>query len=136
MFAERVKQLRESFGDTQEKFATRLGTTQRMVSYWERGVNEASNDMLIKVADLCGVTIDYLLGRTDTPNLYAHPIGQIDGVGARGISTHKDPPTPEQTAALIKASQSDKAVTYNIADLPKTREELAEFIRIVMRGNQ
>lgn len=37
--ADRVRALRAALGDTQEGFATRLGTRQQTVSEWERGAS-------------------------------------------------------------------------------------------------
>ncbi len=37
----------------------------RLVSYWENGQRECDFDMLIQIADIFEVSVDYLLGRTD-----------------------------------------------------------------------
>ena len=37
----------------------------QLVSYWENGQRECDFDMLIKIADLFSVSVDYLLGRKD-----------------------------------------------------------------------
>ncbi|GHU77887.1 hypothetical protein AGMMS49992_27080 [Clostridia bacterium] len=125
---DRLKSLRAGLGNTQEQFAEKLGATQRMVSYWERGVSEPSNDMLVSIANICDVSVDYLLGRTNTPNLNAHPIGQIDGVGARYVTSTKAPPSPEQAAELIMEAKSDRTVTLDPKAVPSTREELKQFV--------
>lgn len=44
-----------------------LNTTQNTVSRYETGEREADYAMLIAIADYFGVSIDYLLGRTDNP---------------------------------------------------------------------
>ncbi|MBQ7265815.1 MAG: helix-turn-helix transcriptional regulator [Firmicutes bacterium] len=48
---------------TQTELAAQLGITQQEVSRYERGEVKASINYLIDVADLCGVSIDYILGR-------------------------------------------------------------------------
>lgn len=58
--AERVKQLRQEHKWTQAGLAERLGIHQKQVSAYERGVNLPSTDILIKLADIFDVTLDYL----------------------------------------------------------------------------
>ncbi len=68
---ERIHDLRIDAGLTQERIATLLNTTQRTYSRYETGTNNAIPlDMLIRIADLHQVSIDYLLGRTDIPKPY------------------------------------------------------------------
>lgn len=64
-FAERVRELRTEKGLSRKELANRLGTLQRNISYWELGQRECSFDMLLKIAEVLGVSVDYLLGRTD-----------------------------------------------------------------------
>lgn len=64
-FAERVRELRTEKGLSRKELANRLGTLQRNISYWELGQRECSFDMLLKIAEVLDVSVDYLLGRTD-----------------------------------------------------------------------
>ena len=54
-------------GKTEEKNADLLivedKIAEKLISYWENGQRECDFDMLIKIADLFSVSIDYLLGR-------------------------------------------------------------------------
>ena len=65
MFGNRVKSLRQSLGLNQIEFGKTLNVTKQSVSNWENGNIQPSIDMLIKIAELFSVSIDYLLGRTD-----------------------------------------------------------------------
>lgn len=67
-FMNRIKKLRNEKGYTQEKLGRILGITKTGVSYWESGQSVPNDEMLTKIADLFNVSIDYLLGRSDTPN--------------------------------------------------------------------
>ncbi len=64
---ERVKELRKKMGLNQQALANLLGVDQRTYSRYERGEHDMSPETLIALADFYGVTIDYLLGRTDEP---------------------------------------------------------------------
>lgn len=46
-----------------------LGTNQNSISRYESGEREADYRMLIRIADYFGVSIDYLLERTDEPKM-------------------------------------------------------------------
>ncbi len=59
--------LRELRGKkTQSEIAKNLGITQRTYSNYESGNRQPDQITLIKIADYFDVTIDYLLGRTDS----------------------------------------------------------------------
>ena len=55
--------LRLSCNYSQVDVAEKLSVTKQTISNWENNNIQPSVDMLIKIADLFGVTTDYLLGR-------------------------------------------------------------------------
>ncbi len=63
----RLKQLRKEKGVSQIRLAMDLNLSQNTISRYETGVREADYETLIKLADYFGVSVDYLLGRTDDP---------------------------------------------------------------------
>lgn len=62
----KLKSLRTQKGLSQEKVANYLGITQQAYANYERGVRQADYDMLKKLRDFFDVSIDYILGLTDT----------------------------------------------------------------------
>ncbi|MDR3278112.1 MAG: helix-turn-helix domain-containing protein [Oscillospiraceae bacterium] len=60
-FATRLRQLRKEKHRTQAQVARRIGVTASMVSSYETDIRLPSYDILIKIANLFGVTTDYLL---------------------------------------------------------------------------
>ena len=50
---------------TQQTVADYIGCSSVVYSRYERGTRQPSIEMLLKLADLFGVTVDYLLGRQD-----------------------------------------------------------------------
>lgn len=58
--AERIKLLRQERKWTQAELAEKLGIHQKQISAYERGVNLPSTDILIKLAEVFDVTLDYL----------------------------------------------------------------------------
>ncbi len=65
---ERVKELRKKAKLTQNQVGEILGVNQRTYSNYEIGIRSLSAEVLIKLADYYGVSVDYILGRTDQPN--------------------------------------------------------------------
>ncbi len=63
----RLKELREKRGMSQVRLAIELGLNQNTISRYESGAREADYRTLIAIADYFGVSLDYLLGRTDDP---------------------------------------------------------------------
>ncbi len=64
----RIKELRIQRGIMQKDLSEFLNVAQNTVSYWEKGTYQPDNETLAKLADYFGVTTDYLIGRTDTPD--------------------------------------------------------------------
>ena len=64
----RLKDVRKQNKMTQQQLAGMLGITQATLSGWETEKFEIDNASLTKCADIFGVSIDYLFGRTDEPS--------------------------------------------------------------------
>ena len=62
----RLKELRKSKNISQLKLALDLDMNQNSISRYETGEREADYETLIKFADYFDVTLDYLLGRTNS----------------------------------------------------------------------
>ena len=67
MKLQRLKELRKKRRITQQKLAIELDMSQNTISRYESGEREADYRTLILFADYFGVSIDYLLERTDDP---------------------------------------------------------------------
>lgn len=65
IFAEKLRQLRERSGMSQEKLAEQLGVSRQVITKWENGTGTPKIDNLKALADCFHVTLDELLGRTE-----------------------------------------------------------------------
>ena len=61
----RIKEAREKKGFSQKVCADEVGVTLRAWQNYEQGEREPKYEILCKIADLLGVTVDYLLGREE-----------------------------------------------------------------------
>lgn len=64
-FSQRLKQLRKDKYLTQAQVADRIGVTSSMVSSYETDIRLPSYTVMLRIADLFGVSVDYLLGRQE-----------------------------------------------------------------------
>lgn len=67
---ENIQKLRIDNGYTQRQIAEYLNVKQNTDSQYEIGVLNYPIDVLIKLADFYGVSVDYLLGRTSVKEPY------------------------------------------------------------------
>ena len=72
-FSARLKLLRKEKGFTQSDVARMVFIDKTAVSKWELGLNFPNQNIQTRLADLFGVSVDYLLGRTDIRNANLSP---------------------------------------------------------------
>lgn len=65
MFGNRLKELREKQGMTQNDLADHLSVSRQSIGGYEKGTTEPPFEIVVKIADKFNVTCDYLLSRTD-----------------------------------------------------------------------
>lgn len=66
----RLRDMREDRDLTQKELSEAINITQRSYSYYERGDHIIPPEILCKLADYYHTSVDYLLGRTNTPTPY------------------------------------------------------------------
>ena len=65
ILAQRLRECRKEKGYTQNQVAIYCDITEKTYQNYELMTREPKLEILIKIADLFGTTIDYLVGRTD-----------------------------------------------------------------------
>ena len=63
----RLKELRQKKGDTQDVVAKAMGVTRRGYQKWENGESQIKTDKAQQLADYFGVSVGYLLGYDEVP---------------------------------------------------------------------
>lgn len=61
---ERLRELRQAHGYSQEELAEKILVTRQAISKWERGDALPDTENLIALAEIYGVSIDELVGHT------------------------------------------------------------------------
>lgn len=110
MIGEKLKELRKSKGITAEALCTELGISSGSYRNYERNDRNPPYDVLLKIADYYGVSLDYLFGREPAPNPFAD-MGLSETSEQDMLSQYMSFP-PEVRAvlmdALIKLADSAK----------------------------
>ena len=78
MIAEKIKSLREKRGLTQSELARRLGITRSSVNAWEMGISVPSTQYIVELANMFGVSSDFLLGIDDRAAISADGLSNED----------------------------------------------------------
>lgn len=110
----RLKELREKHGFLQKFVADKLGIRSNTLSGYENGTRSPDPDMLNSLANLYNVTTDYLLGRTDEPQLTEKDERDIakrmekikqDLAADGGLSFYGEPLSEEAKESLLEAME-------------------------------
>ena len=68
----RIRALREDRDLTQTEVAQALGITKRKYSYLETGVQQWTDELLVRLAYFYDTSVDYLLNLTDDPSPHSN----------------------------------------------------------------
>ncbi|ATL55404.1 XRE family transcriptional regulator [Listeria monocytogenes] len=122
MFGNRLKQLRKNNNKTQEDISKILGISRGAYSHIENGRNEPDMETIVKLANIFGVSTDYLLGRSNN--------GFIDTIAA-----HIDSNATEEEIKEILAYIEEKRKEYaneeeiDITDIAAKKDaDVAKFV--------
>lgn len=74
----RIRDLRENMDINQTKMAKLLNMSQTGYSKYETGENDVPTTILIKMARIHNVSVDYILGETDIRDRYPRSKNNID----------------------------------------------------------
>jgi transcriptional regulator with XRE-family HTH domain len=68
LLGQRIREVRERQGMSQVALARALGASINAINMLEMGSTQAPHiDRLVAIADILGVSLDYLAGRTENP---------------------------------------------------------------------
>ena len=99
---ERIRQLRQEKRWTQAELGQKVGVHQKQVSAYERGANVPSTEVLIKLAEVFNVSLDYLA---------------FEAKGQTAKINIQDRDLLRRFEALDSLSEQDKTLAKQILDL-------------------
>lgn len=106
-FADRLRGLRAEAGLKQSDIAALVNTVPSAVSYWESGRGVPHLDTIQQLADHFGVSMDYMLGKTDYRKVEvpAETISEPLAILMRGDLKRLPPEAQNEIAEYIKLLQ-------------------------------
>lgn len=109
LIGEKIKELRKNSKITQEQLGNAIGVSKMAISYFEKGKKSPGRESLEKIADYFGVTTDYLLGRSEDPELNEEEDNVVSEEGKNIMSLIESLPEDERKKAW---EQLEMYVTY------------------------
>jgi len=109
VIGEKIKELRKNSKITQEQLGNAIGVSKMAISYFEKGKKSPGRESLKKIADYFGVTTDYLLGRSEDPELNEEEDKVVSEEGKNIMSLIESLPEDERKKAW---EQLEMYVTY------------------------
>lgn len=119
------KTAREAKGLTQKECADKLEISLRAWQTYEQGVSEPKQELLCKIADMFGVSLDYLLGRAPMPDPFAD-LG-LDAASEQEMLAQYMSFKPEIRAMIMD-------VLIKLADSAKPEESTPEIVETTTIG--
>lgn len=110
MLGERIRRLRTGARMTQNELAERLGVSTSAIGMYEQGRREPPYELLLRVGELFGVSMDWLLARDERDNA-AEPGDLGDMLSAfqqqlltqGGLMFHGQPLTVDDVEKIVSA---------------------------------
>lgn len=109
---ERLRRLRAERGWSQAQLATKLGIHQKQVSGYERGIHVPQTELLIRIAETFGVSLDYLA------------FADRDNTDHASIA---DRELLEKLQALDQLPDTDRAIVKSVLDTYITKHRIQQL---------
>lgn len=108
MFWDRFYDLCSGKGIKPNTLTKLLGLSSATATNWKKG-SIPSGDVLIKIADYFNCSVDYLLGRVDTPNWEIKKAPPESDAQEYGQNINADDISPEDIKELVEWIKSQKS---------------------------
>ena len=129
-FSERIRDLRLKQRLNQTDFGDKIGVSQQVIHQWESGKTNPDIENVRRVAELFGVTSDYLLGLVSVPNVYKHKITLPDGREGYLLDMIEAGPTPWDVIGFVDFLRSNPDTSPS--DFPEEYKPLVQFVKSVL----
>ena len=119
----RLKELRQKKGDTQEDVAKAMGVTRRGYQKWENEESQIKPEKAKQLADYFGVSVGYLLGYEDNFDYVSKKVIQAldkvkDQASSQSIANYED---------LERIAEADRIIKEFLKDTDKFKRYQESF---------
>ena len=123
MIMEVLKKLRLDKNISQQKLANILGVSRSTIAMWEIGGSQPDNTSLSQLADYFGVSVDYLLGRSNYEDNYPRQPEPTNGVWI---------PVLGKVQAGIPIEAVEEIIDYE--EISKSMAEQGDYFALQIKG--
>lgn len=117
MFSDILVELAQSRGVTMYELSQKTNIPQSLLSNYKNGKKKPALENIIKLADFFDVSTDYLLGRTDNPNVSGNNIIQSSNV-INGNNGNHSPLTVTET----EKENNCKEIEILLEKMPRSKQ--------------
>lgn len=122
VFCERLKKLRKAKKLTQKKLGEKLGLSDSIITMYELGKRDPSSEILLRIADLFNVSVDYLTGRTNDKNIEVIQTNFLDNEGKeRKLELQYEKQSKDDTITLSELQELIKIINKLGIDLDRIK---------------
>ena len=125
--------LQRGYKPGSEQAAQALGTNRGTISAWRTSERPPKTEYLVVIADVYGVSTDYLLGRTDDPTDYTNPellaelagpqLDAFDGDARKAVAFQKAVETDAKREKIRQATPLLDALYDQLDDADRGKVE-------------
>ncbi len=112
-----VKKARELAGLSQKQMAEALGITQQSVYYYESGQRDIKASMLLKMSEVTGTTISFILGLTNNPREKAFDSSSLSPDESELLSCYRSC-TPERRERILADAREKALLSREYSERP------------------
>ena len=142
----RIRDLRESKDLTQKELSSMIGLTPKMISFYENCQRTPPIDVLVKLAKIFNVTVDYLIGTPTSDSLYKNiSIQELNLLQYyRGLSINAEQAEKKwgpitkyfSFSALLDNEEKELLEYYNELSLKDRRWIMGQMIDLIKKANE
>jgi repressor LexA len=128
----RIKDVRKRMGLSQEKLAERLNVSRQLVSMWE--IDRSMPDALVisNLAEMAGVSVDYLLGRTSNASQSSYLPKDVE---THPVGPRIELPVYEEASAGMGCYVSEAPAEFAPVDARRVAHDVENFYYVRVKGD-
>lgn len=145
----RIRDLREEHELTQKELSSMIGLTPKMISFYENNQRTPPIDILLKLAKIFDVDINYLLGISDSAT-YKHSSSELSLQESNLLQYYRGTVKNDKTlekkygpinkyfpnATLLSTDESELFTYYNELSLKDKRWIMGQMIDLIKKSEE
>lgn len=140
----RIRNLREDNELTQKELSAMIGLTPKMISFYENNQRTPPIDILIKLAKIFNVTVDYLIGSPTSPSASEMSVKELNllkyfrSINNNSQQEHKLGPITKYfpNAVILNNDEKELIEYYNELSVKDRRWIMGQMIDLIKKADE